>query len=309
MIKSCGFLLFFLLNLNSVFAQNDSASSKFVFISDTQAPMWIEDLFLKSDENVKATEILLNDIPNQNPDEIYFLGDIVNLGYKDNRWGSIDSCIFRIRSSGLDIHACLGNHELMGNSKKGEANFQTRFPDHVNTGYTVISDSVATIFLNSNFSKMSKDQIVKQDKWYEKEMASLDSLVLVKTIIVCCHHSPFSDSKLVGSSKYVQDKFVNLFLKSKKSGLFVSGHAHMFQHFKVSGKDFLVIGGGGGLNHPVNKKSCGYEDLSKDYKPMFHYLTVERFSDHFKIVSHRLKKDFSGVEEGFKFEIDLRANQ
>jgi len=276
-----------------------------VYISDTQAPMWIEDVFLKSDRNTEATRILINEIAKKNPARLYFLGDITNLSCKDNRWESIDSCLVVCQTSGIPVHACLGNHELMSNKEAGEKNFQDRFPDHVNTGYTVISDSVATVFLNSNFSKMEKEQILFQDQWYKKEISTLDSAGDVKAIVVCCHHSPYSDSKMVGSNETVQEKFVSLFLQSSKSKLFISGHAHLFQHFNIKGKDFLVIGGGGGLNHPQKNKPGGYTDLAKDYKPMFHYLTLARYPDRLEIVSHRLKDDFSGVETGLSFSIDL----
>ncbi len=267
--------------------------------------MWIEDVFLKSNRNTEATRILINDIAKRNPSQLYFLGDITNLSCRNNRWESIDSCLVICQSSGLPVHACLGNHELMKNKKEGEKNFQDRFPDHVNTGYTVVSDSVATVFLNSNFSKMEKSQIMKQDQWYKQELMTLDSSAAIKAIVVCCHHSPYSDSKLVGSSEPVQAKFVPLYLQTNKCKLFITGHAHLFQHFKIKGKDFLVIGGGGGLNHPQKTKPSGYTDLAKDYKPMFHYLTLSRNSNHLKVTSYRLKDDFSDVETGLIFNISL----
>ena len=110
---------------------------------------------------------------------------------------------------------------------------------------------------------------------------------------------------MVGSSQPVQEHFVPAFILSKKCKLFITGHAHLFQHFKIQGKNFLVIGGGGGLKHPLKNKSCGQKDLAADYKPMFHYLTVSVFPDHLKIISHKLKKDFSGTEEGLTFDVDL----
>ncbi len=267
--------------------------------------MWIEDVFLKSNQNESATRILLNDIPNKSPSVLFIPGDLVNLSYKEKRWRLVDSCLNNIRLSGISVHACLGNHELMGRKKKGERNFQTRFPDHVNTGYVILRDSIAVVFLNSNFSKMKREQIQVQDTWYNQTLQTLDSTAKIKVIIVSCHHSPYSDSKLVGSNGTVQKKFVPAFIQSKKCKIFMTGHAHLFQHFNVQGKDFLVIGGGGGLNHPLKKKSCGFPDLSPDYKPMFHYLTVTAFTDHLKISSHLLKEDFSGVEEGITFNVDL----
>jgi hypothetical protein len=301
------FFLFSLLNTTLLFSQSPgiTPTSKLVFISDTQAPMWIEKFILKSNRNEQATNVLLNDLLSQNPDEIYFLGDVVNISCKKNHWNIIDSFLSKYHSLGFPTHSCLGNHELLKRKKKGEKNFQSRFPDHINTGFTITKDSVATVFLNSNFFKMNKSQILKQDEWYKAELLKLDSMPGIKCIIVGCHHSPYSDSKIVGSSVPVQEKFVPAFLATRKCKLFISGHAHLFQHFKVSGKDFLVIGGGGGLNHPLKKKSCGQKDLASDYKPMFHYLTVKRYADHFEIISRKIKNDFSGVEDGLIFDIDF----
>jgi Icc-related predicted phosphoesterase len=307
LIRLISALFFLFFSAEKIIAQDTipTPGKVVAYISDTQAPMWIEEAYLKSNRNTEATRILINDIAKLKPMELYFLGDITNLSCRNDRWVEIDSCLVVCQENGVPVHACLGNHELMKRKKTGEENFQSRFPDHVNTGYTVISDSVATIFLNSNFSKMTKAQISKQDAWYKNEINKLDSSDAVKVIVVCCHHSPYSDSKLVGSSVQVQQKFVPAYISSRKAKLFITGHAHLFQHFFIKGKDFLVIGGGGGLNHPEKKKPGLYADLSKDYKPMFHYLTLERFPNHLQIISRRLKKDFSGVETGLKFDVGI----
>ena len=285
--------------------EHPQPSSKLIFISDTQEPRRGEELFLSNDNNREATRVLLADIQKQNPSELFFLGDVVNLSRQQKRWTGIDSCLVMFTESGIPYHACLGNHELMGNSRLGEANFQERFPDHVNTGYVVLSDSIATVFLNSNFSKMSSTQLKKQNDWYSGKLKELDSMNEVKIIIVCCHHSPYSASKLVGSSYGVQENFVKPFLKYKKCRMFVSGHAHLFQHFKIQGRDFLVIGGGGGLRHPMKKGGIDQKDLASDYKPEFHYLEVLRFGNRLEVISRKLNKDFTGTEEGNRFEIKL----
>src|SRR5204863_3041265 len=99
--------------------------------------------------------------------------DVVNLSCKNNRWKSMDVCLDKLHSEGLKTHACLGNHELMSRKKSGEANFQERFPDHQDKGYVVIQDSIATVFLNSNFSKLSDKQNKEQLEWYKNEIAKL----------------------------------------------------------------------------------------------------------------------------------------
>jgi hypothetical protein len=90
----------------------------------------------------------------------------------------------------------------------------------------------------------------QQDEWLKKTLADLDADAAVQSVIVCCHHSPFTNSRIVRPSKEVEEKFVPLYLESRKARLFLSGHCHAFEHYKVKGKDFLVIGGGGGLRQP-----------------------------------------------------------
>jgi hypothetical protein len=298
--------LFFLMFPLLLHGQQDTMpSSRLAFISDTQAPRWIDEVLLTSNRNVEATRLLVDDIVHQKPSSLYLLGDVVNLSRSDIHWEFMDSCLSVLHSAGIPTEACLGNHELMGNAKEGEKKFQVRFPGHVNTGYTVIRDSIATVFLNSNFSKMTAQQILKQDEWYKKELDSLDNNPGIRVIIVGCHHPPYSDSEMVGSNANSREHFLPAFSKSVKSKLFLSGHAHVFEHFNYQGKDLMVIGGGGGLRHPLKKKSCGLTDLAGKYKPEFHYLVIERYPEKLKIISRRLKTDFSTVEDGSSFEIRL----
>jgi hypothetical protein len=166
-----------------------------------------------------------------------------------------------------------------------------------------VIDSLAIVMLNSNFGKLSLSDQTRQRSWYDSTLKALDEDVAIRSVIVTCHHPPFSNNKLVGSSKGVQQQFVTPFLQSKKSHLFITGHSHAFEHFNMKGKDFLIIGGGGGLNHPLNTSEKRLHDQASAYKPMFHYLTVRREKGKLSIVSHSLKKDFSGFEKGYSFNI------
>jgi hypothetical protein len=275
------------------------------FASDTQEPMQVEELVLRSHENRKATRKLFDEIIKQRPAELFLLGDVVNLGHREDRWNYIDTALTRARQSGIVVNAILGNHELMGRTSLGTLRFQTRFPQHVSTGYTVVRDSIAVVLLNSNFKKMSRGQIREQDEWYRKTLAMLDTCADVRAVIVCCHHSPFSYSKLVGSNPNVQRHFVAPFLEHQKTRLFFSGHAHLFQHFHKGGKDFFVIGGGGGLIHPLRRRTGPEVALAPEYAPLFHYLTVQRSDTHLRVVSRRLVDDMSVFEDGAIFEFEL----
>ena len=303
----CGMLIALCVVMQGAQAQNEPGCSPLLaFASDTQEPMRVEEMVLRGHENRKATRAMFKEIISQRPAELFLLGDVVNLGHRETRWSYIDTALHDARKAGIVVNAILGNHELMGRANQGAIRFQTRFPQHVATGYTVIKDSIAVVLLNSNFKKMRRAQIKEQNDWYRTTLAALDTAPEIKAVIVCCHHSPYSYSKLVGSNGQVQRLFVAPFLKQKKTKLFLSGHAHLFQHFHKDGKNFFVIGGGGGLNHPLRKRTGPEVALAPEYAPLFHYLTVQLCGDRLRLVSRRLLDDMSAFEDGavFEFAID-----
>lgn len=307
--------LILLLSLSGRLAANaqvqlpaETKAQDLYFVSDTQQPMLAERLFLKSNHNLKATADIFAAILKEKPASLFMLGDVVGLGFANRKWKKVDRFLDSCRKEGTGVCGVLGNHEVMGRSKKGEKNFQKRFPMNVRTGYFSVTDSVAVILLNSNFSTLSVADEVKQREWYKATLATLDATDSVKAIIVCCHHAPFTNSRIVKCSNKVQENFVADYIQSKKAQLFITGHAHAFEHFKVKGKDFLVIGGGGGLHQPLGNTDKSLTDLAVDYKPMFHYLSVKRMADNLFVTSHFLKTDFTGFDTGVSFNTALPAN-
>lgn len=290
-------IVFLILSLSG-----QAQSKSIAFISDTQAPMMVEKLWLKSHHNEKATEALFRELVTRKPIQLFMLGDVVSLGYKKKKWASMEAYLNNCREAGIPVSALLGNHDVMTNARKGERIFQQHFPNHVRTGYYLIVDSVAIVLLNSNFGKMGPDAIAQEESWLQATLAQLDTKPAVKAVVVTCHHAPFTNSTIVKPNIQVQEKFVSAFNRSAKGILFITGHAHAFEHFKVNGKNFLTIGGGGGLHQPLHTES-GQEDLAADYKPLFHYLTIERQGAILTITSRYLSEDFNSVKSGYSFSI------
>jgi UDP-2,3-diacylglucosamine pyrophosphatase LpxH len=285
----------------------NSLDKEMIFVSDTQQPMLVEKILLKPNHNLLATQDIFVAILHSQPSSIYMLGDVVALGSSKNKWKKVDRFLDSARRCGTNVCGLLGNHEVMGRRKEGERNFEKRFPMNVRTGYVSVTDSVAVILLNSNFNSLSAASIKVQQEWYESTLAALDTSADISVVIVTCHHAPFSNSKIVKSSGSVQQYFVPAYLKSQKAQLFVTGHAHAFEHFEKQGKEFVVIGGGGGLHQPLNDSKNGIPDIACDYKPMFHYLSVQRIQNKLQIVSHFLKTDFSGFDIGHSFETNQNS--
>src|SRR5678815_3063634 len=113
-----------------------------LFLSDTQAPMFVERLVLRTHQNTKATQTILDHIVKLHPTVLYWLGDIVSLGFRTRKWRTIDQFLEKCRSVGTSVYAIMGNHDVMGRPRKGARNFQQRFPDHVNTGYVQVTDGI-----------------------------------------------------------------------------------------------------------------------------------------------------------------------
>jgi hypothetical protein len=274
------------------------------FISDTQAPIVFETLALKERGNEQATRLLFSDLRRLHPTRIFILGDLVSVGSLNRPWEDIDRYVTDLRKDSIPVDAILGNHEMMMFSRYGEKNFMALFPRHVRTGYLRTVDSTAVILLNSNFSYLSRVEDRWQLKWYGAALDSLQADPGIRAIIVCCHHSPFSNSTVVGSSVEVQNAFIPPFLATPKCLLFLSGHAHTFEHFQSNGKDFLVIGGGGGLNQPLYQgKDQRWKDLSP-VKPLFHSIAVQRKGGTFHIGVRGLREETSTtVEKLYELEV------
>ena len=293
------FISFTLINIVA-FAQKQPILA---FTSDTQQPMTVEKIFLKSNQNEKATEMIFKEVGAIHPAAFFILGDVVSVGYRNRKWKAIDKYIAELKKDSIPVHATLGNHEVMFIASKGIKQFRSRFPMFKPEGYTVVIDSVAVILLNSNFDKMKNAEIKAQDTWYNERIKQLDADPAIRSIIVGCHHSPYTNSTIVKPAIQVQQKFVPAFIASKKAQLFLTGHSHNFERFKVQGKDFLVIGGGGGLHQPLNSTFIT-PDMEPKYKPAFHYLQVVRDGSNLKILSRQLKTDFSGFDDGIGFNIN-----
>jgi hypothetical protein len=288
-------LVLLLINIYCGFSQEIRDPQRIYFISDVQAPMWVERVITKEDSNEEARDALFANIILQHPQDLFMLGDLTSKGSKEKVWAPLDTFLHSLKRTNTSVYAIPGNHEYMGKSSKGLQLFKQRFQEQWLYGYCVNIDSLAMVMLNSNFKQLGEKQLSKQLKWYRIKMDSLDADPGIKAIIVCTHHAPFTNSDVVNPSQKVLDSIVPTFENSKKSKLFISGHSHNLEYFPgKNGKHFLVIGGGGGLRQslkPMEERKS--TDLcNQDEKPRFFYLVIEKNGNYLKLIITGFKKDF-----------------
>ncbi|NOX18515.1 MAG: metallophosphoesterase [Chlorobi bacterium] len=286
-----------------------SPDGEMIFISDTQEPIWVETFVLSENHNLLARKLIFDEILKEKPAKVFHLGDITALGYYDGEWEPIDNFLRKIIDEKIGFFPTLGNHELMIFPETGKANFMKRFSFYSETGYCVKNGKTAVVMLNSNFDNLTKEEIEKQNKWYENKLNALEKDSTVSAVIVGVHHSPFTNSKIVSPNEGVQKYFVPPFIASEKCKIFLGGHGHAFERFKFKGKDFLVIGGGGGLQQPLyTGDEEKFKDLYSQTKPlrMFHFLKYNLENDTMKFTVEMLDSTFANFHEEYRLDVPLK---
>lgn len=283
-------------------AAGSSPTRPIVFVSDTQSPIWVETLVLRPFHNRAARAWIFEEILAVRPEAVIHAGDLVNLGWHGRAWEDFDRFHARLAGRGVPLYPVLGNHEGMIFQGAGERAFQERFPFHRKTGYARVVEGVGVVLLNSNLWGVSIEERWTQLAFLDSVLAAMDADTAVRAVVVVCHHSPYTNSMVVFPSIHSRVDFVPGYLGSRKAVLFVSGHAHAFEHFREDGKDFLVIGGGGGLQQPL---LTGVMRRWEDHFPrpttrrMFHYLRVTLAGDTLVAVVRMLREDFTAFEDAY----------
>lgn len=285
-------LLVFIVSTIIIGQQRDSS---IIFVSDTQAPMWIETLRLQEYDNEKATKLIYRAIDQESTAvAVFHLGDITSIGMFDSYWSSFDDFHNALR---LPLYPVVGNHEYFFFKKPAIAQFQKRFPTISSTWYSVVIQSIGIIALNSNFSELSDDERLQQQTWYLEELSKFESDSSICSVIVLSHHSPFTNSTIVDPSQDVQQHFFAPFSMYQKTAVFISGHAHAYEHFRKNGKELLVIGGGGGLLQPllIGNEQRFYDLFSQMHSlRFFHYIECTVQQNSLQFLVKKLRNDFSG---------------
>jgi hypothetical protein len=242
---------------------------------------------LPADDNERATRLILAQIAGDSScAALFHLGDITSASSEDGQWEIFDAAAEPLRQARIPISPAFGNHEYLFVADEGVYNAETRFPALRRQWYVRRIGPMAVILLNSNFSRLTQEECLRQEEWYERSLDSLDADSSVAAVVVGCHHPPYTNSRIASPSEEVQREFLPAFFNSRKAKLFLSGHAHTFEHFVIGKKDFLVIGGGGGLLHPLlppGEQRWPDQFPHAGERSFFHYLRVRCGEDRLSV--------------------------
>lgn len=286
----------------------NNSTNEIIFLSDTQSPIWVERIWLNENDNELARRKIFTEILKENSGAVFHLGDLTEFGFRESSWESSDNFIDSLSILGIPFYPTLGNHELLLFPSMGKAKFLKRFPYYSTEGYYVKVNQTAVILLNSNFGDLLEIENKNQIVFFRKTIKALEKDTTIKSIIVGCHHSPFTNSKIVSPDSDVQKEFLEIFFKSKKCKAFISGHAHAFEHFRINNKDFFVVGGGGGLQQPLyvgDEERWEDEYSQTEELRNFHYLKVLSGKDSLFFLHKKLDDTKRYFVEDYKVAIPI----
>ena len=237
------------------------AALQFVVIGDLQETSFLERTLLRRESNPQIPDLLVKQIlsapKSAHPQFVVLLGDLVTGVFTQNAWKRSDRIVRPFHRAKIPLYACLGNHDVPRSS------FLKRFPFEQPQVCSVVRiQNLAMIFLNSC---ANDGDFKKQMEWLIVQLNLLNHESEIQQCIVFSHHPPFSQSISKRDQPRLRSDILPMLLACDKFKMWISGHAHVYEHFQFYDRHFLVSGGGGAPRIKVDQKSiCP-----------FHYLNIQ----------------------------------
>ena len=258
------------------FQEIDPAKGQFIVVGDTQSTSRWE---FWRERNDRERRLIIDEITRRAPAFVVHLGDLATRGTSERHWRQFDEFHRAFREKKIPYFPVLGNHEFYGKNRRALASYFSRFPHlEKRRWYSFTWKNIGLILLDANFSNLNAEQKQEQERWYLSELEKFDRDGGIDTLQVFCHEPPYTNSNVVGPSEKSRMSFAEPFLRSGKGSLFFSGHSHTYERFEISGKVFIVSGGGGGPRHKVSidPEKRRYQDLYPGPAlRFFHFCEIE----------------------------------
>lgn len=247
--------IFFLLLSKIIFSRcielkHNSDILKIGIFGDTRTPLSLEKLFGAS------PTIKINHIPPYliflKPHILLHTGDLVKIGSKKSDWQIFRKYFKRFINFENQpvLFPVPGNHDLNFIQNVALQNYFETFP-YLNhqRWYCLYINNILILNLDSNFGKLSKEELSKQNLFIEatlKQYSDKFDLLLVNF-----HHPVYKSIRTLKMNKDFKKNFYPVFESVEKYIFFINGHFHNFFYHKIKEKTFLIISGGAGA--PLHK--------------------------------------------------------
>lgn len=226
---------------------------RIVIVGDVQRTSIAEISFMGRKQNDAEREAVLRAIAAEGPEMVLMLGDQVVEGDDENEWNYFDRIMSPINDASIPVRSILGNHDYGRRVRRCMENCNARFPHQSGTpnASLVRLGEVALVTINSNYDRLTPEEISLQSLSYTSWLDELDADTSIRSIIVASHHPPYTNSDIGANSAMINDIAIP-FTKSRKGRLYLSGHVHSYERFVSEDKTFVVSGGGGGPRRTVD---------------------------------------------------------
>lgn len=260
----------------SGFEEINQVKNHFMIVGDTQRTSQWE---FWRERNDQERRLVIEEIVKRHPAFVLHLGDLTARGSSEKHWHEFDKLHQQFLQKKISYFPILGNHELYGNDGVAVRHYFDRFP-HLQgkRWYSFVWKSIAFILVDSNFSSLTEEEKIAQEKWYLGELQKSEEDRTVSHVIVCCHEPPFTNSRVVRPNREVKVFFADPYLRYSKTRFFFSGHSHSYERFQMDGKFFVVSGGGGGPRHKVftdPQKRRHVDSFQGPELRFFHFIEIE----------------------------------
>lgn len=215
--------------------------------------------------------LVIRALADEAPAFIVNTGDLVSAGSDPAQWRDFHDENRPIFSKKIPYFPGLGNHEYMWNREEGLARTFASFPQlKGRKWYEIRFPPALVLVLDSNFGELDDDEAAAQERWLEETLGAAERDPAVRHVILCCHHSPYTNAVAHGDSRAVQRRFLSR--KTPKVHVVVTGHVHAYERFLVDGVQCVVSGGGGAPLMQLDTAKPRHPDLFRGpaYRP-FHY--------------------------------------
>jgi 3',5'-cyclic AMP phosphodiesterase CpdA len=218
-------------------------------VGDTQRTSALEVWHRQHDA---ARAAVLEQIARDEPAFVLHLGDLVFQADDPRHWEGFDRFAAPLRDRSIPVWPIPGNHEYWGRDRAAFEYYFARFPHLQRRKWNSLRfGPLGFVLLDSNEGSLTPMEQRDQAAWYLRTLEGFQDDPGIRTVVVACHHPPYTNSTFVSPSRFVRETFVPPFLRTPKAALFLSGHCHSYERFVIEGGHFVVSGGGGGPPHGV----------------------------------------------------------